>query len=125
MTWAGLATLFALIVVTVTLIIVTSNDWRAEMVPLMLFGMIVAIAYEQEIALLLSCGRHARQRRRARLRAGRSSRDAGGDGRRHPAVGPGPQPQQVVVGRLFGGRRGGAHDDRRRCARRHADCCSL
>ena len=49
-----LATLLALVVVTVTLIIVTSNDWRAEMVPLMLFGMIVAIAYEQEIALLLS-----------------------------------------------------------------------
>jgi hypothetical protein len=49
-----LATLCALIVATVTLIVVTSNDWRAEMVPLMLFGMIVAIAYEQEIALLLS-----------------------------------------------------------------------
>jgi putative nucleotidyltransferase with HDIG domain len=49
-----LATLLALVVVTVTLIVVTSNDWRAEMVPLMLFGMIVAIAYEQEIALLLS-----------------------------------------------------------------------
>jgi putative nucleotidyltransferase with HDIG domain len=49
-----LATLLALVVVTVTLIIVTSNAWRAELVPLMLFGMIVAIAYEQEIALLLS-----------------------------------------------------------------------
>ncbi len=34
-----LATLLALVVVTVTLIVVTSNDWRAEMVPLMLFGM--------------------------------------------------------------------------------------
>jgi putative nucleotidyltransferase with HDIG domain len=49
-----LTTLLALVVVTVTLIVVTANDWRAEMVPLMLFGMIVAIAYEQEIALLLS-----------------------------------------------------------------------
>ncbi len=49
-----LATLLALVVVTVTLIIVTANDWRAEMIPLMLFGMTVAIAYEQEIALLLS-----------------------------------------------------------------------
>jgi membrane-associated HD superfamily phosphohydrolase len=49
-----LATLCALIVATVTLVVVTSNDWRAETVPLMLFGMIVAIAYEQEIALLLS-----------------------------------------------------------------------
>jgi putative nucleotidyltransferase with HDIG domain len=49
-----LATLLALVVVTVTLVIVTGNDWRAEMIPLMLFGMTVAIAYEQEIALLLS-----------------------------------------------------------------------
>src|SRR5207245_2500854 len=49
-----LATLSALVVVTVTLIVVTSNDWRAEMVPLMLFGMTVAIAYGQEISLLLS-----------------------------------------------------------------------
>ncbi len=31
-----LATLSALVVVTVTLVVVTSNDWRAEMVPLML-----------------------------------------------------------------------------------------
>jgi putative nucleotidyltransferase with HDIG domain len=49
-----LATLLALVVVTVTLIVITSNEWRAELVPLMLFGMTVAIAYEQEIALLLS-----------------------------------------------------------------------
>ena len=61
-----LATLLALVVVTVTLIVVTSNDWRAEMVPLMLFGMIVAIAYEQEIALLLSAAVTLDQRRRAR-----------------------------------------------------------
>jgi putative nucleotidyltransferase with HDIG domain len=51
-----LATLLALVVVTVTLIVLINNDWRAEMVPLMLFGMTVAIAYEQEIALLLSAG---------------------------------------------------------------------
>lgn len=49
-----LATLLSLVVVAVTLIIFTSNDWRAETVPLMLFGMTVAIAYEQEFALLLS-----------------------------------------------------------------------
>jgi putative nucleotidyltransferase with HDIG domain len=49
-----LATLLSLVVVTVTLIVITSNEWRAELVPLMLFGMTVAIAYEQEIALLLS-----------------------------------------------------------------------
>jgi putative nucleotidyltransferase with HDIG domain len=49
-----LATLLALIVVTVTLIVLTANDVRAETIPIMLFGMTVAIAYEQEIALLLS-----------------------------------------------------------------------
>jgi len=49
-----LATLLTLVVVTVTLVMFTSNDWRAETIPLMLFGMTVAIAYEQEIALLLS-----------------------------------------------------------------------
>jgi hypothetical protein len=50
-----MATLLSLVVVTVVLIIVTSaNNSHAELVPLMLFGMTVAIAYEQEIALLLS-----------------------------------------------------------------------
>jgi putative nucleotidyltransferase with HDIG domain len=49
-----LATLLALVVVTVALVVFTANDYRAETVPLMLFGMTVAIAYEQEIALLLS-----------------------------------------------------------------------
>ncbi len=49
-----LATLLALVVITVALIILTSSAWRPELVPLMLFGMTVAIAYEQEIALLLS-----------------------------------------------------------------------
>lgn len=50
-----LATLLAVVVVTVSLMIVTSQDeWRAELIPLMLFGMTVAIAYQQEIALLLS-----------------------------------------------------------------------
>ncbi len=48
-----LATLLALVVVTVTLMIVT-YDWRAELIPLMLFGMTIAIAYQQELALLLS-----------------------------------------------------------------------
>jgi putative nucleotidyltransferase with HDIG domain len=50
-----LATLLALVVVTVTFIVIANMyDWRTELVPLMLFGMTVAIAYEQEIALLLS-----------------------------------------------------------------------
>lgn len=50
-----LTTLLALVVVTLALMKVTSHDlWRAELVPLMLFGMTLAIAYQQEIALLLS-----------------------------------------------------------------------
>jgi surface polysaccharide O-acyltransferase-like enzyme len=50
-----LATLLALVVLTVTSMIMTSqDDWRAELIPLMLFGMTVAIAYEQELALLLT-----------------------------------------------------------------------
>lgn len=48
-----LATLLALVVVTVTLMVVTSQ-WQAELIPLMLFGMTMAIAYQQEIALLLT-----------------------------------------------------------------------
>jgi putative nucleotidyltransferase with HDIG domain len=49
-----MATLLALVAITVMLIVLINNDWRAEMIPLTLFGMIVAIAYQQEIALLLS-----------------------------------------------------------------------
>jgi putative nucleotidyltransferase with HDIG domain len=50
-----MATLLALVVVTVSLMFFTSHDeWRVELIPLMLFGMTVAIAYQQEIALLLS-----------------------------------------------------------------------
>jgi putative nucleotidyltransferase with HDIG domain len=50
-----LATMLSLVVVTVALMLVTSRDeWRAEIIPLMLFGMTVAIAYQQELALLLT-----------------------------------------------------------------------
>ena len=50
-----MATLLALVVVTVTLIIIISYyELRAELIPLMLFGMTLAIAYQQETALLLS-----------------------------------------------------------------------
>lgn len=50
-----LSTMLSLVVVTVTLMLVTSRDeWRAEIIPLMLFGMTVAIAYQQELALLLT-----------------------------------------------------------------------
>jgi putative nucleotidyltransferase with HDIG domain len=50
-----LATLLSLAVSTVALMVLTSHDeWRVELIPLMLFGMTVAIAYQQEIALLLS-----------------------------------------------------------------------
>ncbi len=52
-----MVTLLALVVLTVVLILVTSHDnWRADLVPLLLFGMTVAIAYKQELALLLSAG---------------------------------------------------------------------
>ncbi len=43
------------IVVTVALCWAASKDqWRAEIIPLMLFGMTAAIAYEKELALLLA-----------------------------------------------------------------------
>ncbi len=50
-----LATLLALAVVTVSLSWAAAGDkWRAEMVPLLLFAMTLAIAYQRELALLLS-----------------------------------------------------------------------
>lgn len=50
-----LATLLALVVLTVTFMIISSQEeWRAELIPLMLFGMTIAIAYEQVLALLLT-----------------------------------------------------------------------
>jgi putative nucleotidyltransferase with HDIG domain len=50
-----LVTLLVLTVGTVALATIAKNDpWRAELVPLMLFGMIMAIVYRQELALLLS-----------------------------------------------------------------------
>jgi putative nucleotidyltransferase with HDIG domain len=48
-------TLLGLVVVAVGIAHVLSrDDWRWELVPLLLFGMTVAIAYNQELALLLS-----------------------------------------------------------------------
>lgn len=50
-----LAAMLALVVLSIGLMLATSRDeWRAEVIPLMLFGMTVAIAYGQELALLLS-----------------------------------------------------------------------
>jgi hypothetical protein len=50
-----LAGMLALAVLTVFLSLWASADvWRAEIVPLLLFGQIVAIAYRQELAMLLS-----------------------------------------------------------------------
>ncbi|MGD9633054.1 MAG: HD family phosphohydrolase [Pirellulales bacterium] len=50
-----LAILLSMVVVTVSLMIIaSSDDWRAEAIPLMLFGMTMAIAYDREFALLLS-----------------------------------------------------------------------
>lgn len=48
-------TMVALIVSTVGLAMLVSGDaWRAEVVPLLLFGMIIALAYHQETAMLFS-----------------------------------------------------------------------
>lgn len=50
-----LAILLTLVVLTVATMLITSSDqWRAEVVPLMLFGMTLAIAYDREFALLLT-----------------------------------------------------------------------
>jgi cyclic-di-AMP phosphodiesterase PgpH len=50
-----LTTLLALVVLTAALMVIASrDDWRAEVVPLLLFGMTIAIAYGQELALLLT-----------------------------------------------------------------------
>jgi hypothetical protein len=50
-----LAILLTMVVATVGLMIIaSSDDWRAEVIPLMLFGMTMAIAYDREFALLLS-----------------------------------------------------------------------
>jgi putative nucleotidyltransferase with HDIG domain len=50
-----LATLLSIVVLAVTLMLVTGHDdWRAELIPLMLFGMTVTIAYQQDIALLVT-----------------------------------------------------------------------
>ncbi|MCU0878164.1 MAG: HDIG domain-containing protein, partial [Pirellulaceae bacterium] len=49
------STLLAAVVVTVALAWAASADqWRAEIIPLLLFGMTAAIAYEKELALLLT-----------------------------------------------------------------------
>jgi putative nucleotidyltransferase with HDIG domain len=49
------ATLLTTIVITVALAwLAAADQWRAELIPLLLFGMTAAIAYEKELALLLS-----------------------------------------------------------------------
>ena len=50
-----LATMLALVTFAVTLCVLTSSDqWRSELVPLVLFGITVTIAYGRELALLLA-----------------------------------------------------------------------
>ncbi len=49
------STLLGLVIVSVGLAVLGARDnWRGELIPLLLFGMTVAIAYNQELALLLS-----------------------------------------------------------------------
>jgi putative nucleotidyltransferase with HDIG domain len=50
-----LATILALVTIAVTMCVLTSSDqWRSELVPLVLFGITVTIAYSRELALLLA-----------------------------------------------------------------------
>jgi cyclic-di-AMP phosphodiesterase PgpH len=50
-----LAILLTTVVLTAALMLVASHDeWRAEVIPLMLFGTTMAIAYDREFALLLT-----------------------------------------------------------------------
>jgi hypothetical protein len=52
-----LATLLGLVVVTVTISMIAAADqWRAETIPLMLFGTTIAVAYRRELALLVGAG---------------------------------------------------------------------
>ena len=49
------ATLLGLAVATIVLCLIAAGDaWRAEIVPLLVFAMTVAIAYEEDLALLLA-----------------------------------------------------------------------
>ncbi|TWT88362.1 Ribonuclease Y [Pseudobythopirellula maris] len=50
-----LLTVLTLVLLTIGAMMLTrSQEWRAEVIPLMLFGMTIAIAYRQETALLMS-----------------------------------------------------------------------
>ncbi len=50
-----LSILLTMVVITAALMIISSHDqWRAEVIPLMLFGTTMAIAYDREFALLLT-----------------------------------------------------------------------
>ena len=53
--WNRLATLLGLVVVTVTFCMIAAHDqWRAETIPLMIYGITLTIAYRRELALVLS-----------------------------------------------------------------------
>ena len=47
-------TLLVLVVVTVGAMLMFPSEWRAEVAPLLLFGMTITIVYQQEMALLFS-----------------------------------------------------------------------
>jgi hypothetical protein len=51
-----LITLLVLVVIVVGAMLVCPDEWRAEVTPLLLFGMIMAVSYQQELALLLAAG---------------------------------------------------------------------
>ena len=51
---SGLARLLSLIVITIGLCCIPGGRWPAEIIPLLILSMTIAIAYDQEIALLVS-----------------------------------------------------------------------
>ncbi len=89
-------TMQALVVVAVGLAMLVSRDnWRAELIPLLLFGMTVAIAHNQELALLLSAGGGAGDRGGHRARAERLHHPGRVGGHGRAAGRPHPQPPQI------------------------------
>ena len=104
------------------------DPWRAEPVPLIVFGMTMAIAYRQELALLV----HGRRFLDRRAGAGRESAHVPAvvrhDGRRGAEPGPHPQPQQAglrrPVCRLRGRLAGPGHEHDRQPAPGPGRCCA-
>ncbi len=120
--WRRFATLLALVGITVGLSVLASGDnVRAELVPLMVFGMTLSIAYHRELALLFH--RFGRVDRGGRHRPGPERiHDTHGRGRLGDSAGrQHPQSPKVDLRGHCGGSGGRFDHDRRGNARRAAD----